>query len=154
MDDSEAMVAALLDELEAVEADRPSDWWLYIRTPDANFVWPVGPPPLDDDVVNAARVATGFPAHENWIHDNQGYDLSYSPGEPHPRYVELHEPVHGTPEDLRKVDRTAVAEHVAAREQWQRNRHLDAVKAALAELDDDALAEVLAHPSVAKRLEG
>jgi hypothetical protein len=129
-------------------------WHLYARTPEASFVWPVGPPPLDEDVVNAARVLAGFPTHENWIDDGSGYDLSHSPGDPHPGYVELHQPVYGTLADLRKVDRTAVAEHAAARAQWHRDRHLDAVKAALGALDDDALAEVLAHPSVAKRLEG
>jgi hypothetical protein len=126
-----------------------SDWYLYVRTPDGNFCWKVGEPPLTEDVVNAARAHAGFPTHDNWFDDNSGFDIQYSPGDPHPDYLELHAPQMLDVGHLHKVDREAVTAHADARAQWYADRQVRAVKDALTSLDPAVLAAVLAHPEVA-----
>jgi hypothetical protein len=124
-------------------------WWLYIRTPSGNFCWSVGSPP-SDDVVNAARVVTGFPAHDDWAEDGSGFDLSTAPGDPHAEYLQRHQPTIGTLAALLAVDRAAVAEHAAARAEWGRARDVEVVATMLSTLDTDTLAAVLADPAVAE----
>jgi len=62
-------------------------WHLIIRTPDGQVhVWPVWTEDEepDESLIHAARTAVGFPASDDWILDQSGWDLQLSLDEPHP----------------------------------------------------------------------
>jgi hypothetical protein len=90
-------------------------WWLIIKTPQAVHCWNIGNPDDlgRDDLLDRARVASGFPASDDWISNGSGYDLQITYGEPHPSLLER--ATVGTVADLSKVDAELVAQHADAR---------------------------------------
>lgn len=62
-----------------------TDEWLILHSPDASWVWRFGQPGDEErnHLIGAARVLTGFPAHDDWISDGSGWSLTLTDGEPH-----------------------------------------------------------------------
>lgn len=126
------------------------NWWLIIRTPEGAHAWPVWgeDDQPDEALINAARVATGFPAHDQWT-EGSGYDVQLTLGDPHPTLLE--QAAVGTRDDLSNVDVRLVTAHADARATAARQSIVDGAKAALVDLDDETLKAVLADPALAKR---
>ena len=119
-------------------------WWLIVRTPDAIHVWPVWgeTDQPDEALINAARVAVGFPAHDNWPDDGSGYSVALTLGEPH--HTLLAQATVGTVADLSKVDPAAVQAYATARVAAGRQAQIDAAKMALMQLDPAGKAAAIA----------
>jgi hypothetical protein len=115
-------------------------WWLIIHTPDGVFTWPAWgeKDPIDEDLINRARVAAGFPDHDRWATDGSAFDLQLTLGKPHDNL--LKRATVGKAEDLRKVDAGAVAKHAEGREADFRRVRREHVAALVADLSDDDLA--------------
>lgn len=120
-------------------------WWLIIHTPTGVYTWPVWgeADPPDEDLINRARVAAGFPDHDRWATDGSDWDVQATLGEPHPKLLERAKV--GTIDDLRKVDAAAVGAHVKGRKASGRRARMDHIRVMLAELDADELAQVMAE---------
>jgi hypothetical protein len=129
------------------------NWWLIIRTPDGIYCWPVwgehdAP---DETLINAARVAVGFPAHDDWIDDGSGHSVSLTLGDLHPTLMAR--ATVGTVADLNEVDAQLVAAHVQARAASMVQARKAAAQRVLADLDDATLKAVVTDPATAARLE-
>lgn len=120
------------------------NWWLIIEAPGDNIyaweVWPNGEPP-DETIINAARVAVGFPADDRWVTDGSGWDVQLTLDRPHDKLMAR--ATAGALDDLRKIDPAAVQEHADARAEAARVVDTTDLRARLAELDEATLAEVL-----------
>lgn len=127
--------------------------WLIIHTPagavHAWEVWAEDEPP-DNAIIDAARVSTGFPANDEWAHDEYGWDIQLTLGRPHDKLMKR--ATVGTVEELRKVDAAAVQAHTAGRLEATQRAHVDELRARLAELDDETLAAVLGGPDAVTSL--
>jgi|SRR5881394_2073414 len=124
-----------------------AQWWIIIHAPNGTaYTWPAGDNPGDDEL-NAARTLVGFPANDDWVDDDSGWQIMLTGGEPHQTLMDR-----AIVGDLRKADPAAVAAHAETRRQGYIVRRSAAVKAALLALDDAALAALLADPAVADRV--
>lgn len=121
-------------------------WWAIVRTPDGVSLWPVGEQVPDLRLVTAARVLTYYPAGDLWVGAGE-YDLSLSLGEPHPKLIEKAKRI-GTVEELRKVDTSDLDIHEADMLAAGRAQREAYAKVALAALDADARARVVAAVAV------
>lgn len=133
------------------------DWWLIIHTPDGPWCWAIGDPGDDERerLVAAGRVLAGFPADETWADDDSPWNVQLTLGQPHHTLIARAHEAHdaagvGTVTNLRAVKAELVDAHQAAREEWHKARYVDAVALALAGLDEESLAAVLAHPALAQ----
>jgi hypothetical protein len=120
------------------------NWWLIIRNQAGEIfaweVWPDGELP-DDQLINAARVAVGFPADDAWSMDGTGWDIQLTLDRPHKTLMDR--ATVGTVETLGKADPAAVQAHADARAEATRRAHIDELRARLAGMDDDTLSAVL-----------
>lgn len=118
--------------------------WIIIRTPLGVHVWEA-----DIDLVDAARVAAGFPVGDAWALDDGEWDLAVDPGDdpPHPSLL-AGALVVGTADDLRAVDPKALEAHKLECLRVRRQTQIDSVKAAYAALDEEGKAAVLADMAV------
>jgi len=129
------------------------DWWLIIHTPDGPWCWPVGEDEAERErLVNAGRVLAGFPADETWVDDGSVWTVMLTLGEPHGSLLVSAGDRVGTLADLRKVPGKQVDAHQIARAEWARVRNVEAFSAALASLDEETMAAVLADPAVSLRV--
>lgn len=126
--------------------------WLILHTPDGVWCADLGDPGPDEleRLLNAARVATGFPANDDWVADGSDWDIQLG-GPPPPSVLET--ATVASAADLEAVDRTAVAKHAEARRTAARQAQVIDVQAMLASLDSDVLARVLADPQLATAVE-
>lgn len=119
------------------------NWWLIIHTPTGDVytweVWPEGDEP-DDAVINAARVAAGYPADDAAVRED-GWDIQLTLNRPHDKLMARATARHR--DDLRKVDPAEVAQHADERAANARRAFTAELRARLADLDDDTLTEVL-----------
>lgn len=145
------------------------DEWLIIHTPGQPYVWNLGE--LGDDyelrerLVYAARLSVGFPATDDWATNPQiteqfvadglpprevlASSVMLSPGEPH--HTLMARAVVGTRAELEAVSADAVDAYRRDHLDSQRRAAVEAHAAALASLDPEVLAAILAHPSLEGR---
>lgn len=120
----------------------PEIWWLIAATPTGRHLWPLGEhgeATVEDRIV-AAMHLLDFPI--DWIRSD-GYRIHVAPGDPHPDLVKV-----STVHERGELDAVASADIDAYRarvESAHREAKVRAAKKLLAELDDQALAEVLAE---------
>lgn len=128
------------------------DRWLIVHTPDGPLCWNLGSPTDDElePLINAARLAAGVPANEDWIQDGSGFAVMLTRGEPHDTL--LARATVSPVAELRAADRAAVEEHAAGRQAAAHERHVAATKNTLAALPPEVLAAVLAHPDLAEHV--
>lgn len=127
---------------------QPQDEWLIIHTADGAHLWNLGQPTDDEreTLTNAARVVVGFPAHDRWPFEGDGWTLALSFGEPHPSLVDRAE-AH-TRQSLARVPHRDVAAHAQARRSDADARSIKAAQEHLLSLDPDMLQRVLDHPDI------
>jgi len=118
--------------------------WLIIRTPGGVQCWDLGhPTDVERELlVNAARVAVDFPAHDEWAHDGSPWDVQVTFGQPHPSL--LARATVGSVADLAAADPAAIATHQAQRVVAASQDRIGAARAVLAALDPAERAQVLA----------
>lgn len=141
-----------MEEDEYLEAETDEDRWLIVHTPDGPLCWNLGSPTDDElePLINAARLAAGVPANEDWIQDGSGFAVMLTRGAPHDTL--LARATIGAVAELRAADRAAVEEHAAGRRAAAHERSVAAATNALAGLPPEVLAAVLAHPDLAEHV--
>jgi len=141
------------------------DQWLIIHTLNRSYVWHLGY--VDDDhererLVYAARLSVEFPATDDWATSGETvlefvadgvpprevlvYAVMLSPGVLY--HTLMARAVVGTRAELEAVPVDAVDAYRREHLDSQRRAAVEAHAAALAQLDPELLAEILAHPSL------
>lgn len=120
------------------------DWWLIIHTPAGPHLWHVGEADntRQEDLAMRARVSTGFPQGDSWI-ESDSWRVAFTLGEPHPKLI-ARSTVHKLAE-LDAVDAAGLAAYRSAYAEAARADQLAAARAAVAELDPDTRAALLAE---------
>lgn len=121
-----------------------SDWWMIMHTPAGCNLWPVGEADnqRQEDLAMRARTLIGFPQGDEWI-TSDSWRIAFTPGEPHPKLV-ARSTVHKLA-DLDAVDAAALAAYRDAYADATRAEQVAAARAAIAELDPDTRAALLAE---------
>lgn len=122
-------------------------WWAIVQTPTDLHVFPTGVEDINelvgDDMLNAIRVLTGFPAHDKWVSDSSRWDLQLTFGTPHRQLLER--AVEHTQQELRAVTTKDVRAHADERRTAARQVLIDAAAAALSALEPHERDAVLAR---------
>lgn len=118
------------------------DWWLIVNTPSGVHCWPVGG--LDHTAaVLAAKSILGVPPGPDPMVDASPWDVQLTCGEPHPTLL-AQATIRETTE-LHSVDPAALAAYAAAEAAAHSGGYEQAVREALAALDDARRSAVLAE---------
>jgi len=121
--------------------------WLILRGPIGVHMWDFGDPetvPVQEWIL-AARAHLGYPVGDSWVHGDE-WDASFVQGEPHESLMAI-----ATVHDVAELATVNSAAYVAEHEAACREERILGAAHALAGLDDETLAAVLAHPVLAGR---